>query len=171
MKCLHKISSCFLLLAGSLPVLLVLAFLIKQQVIRHQMLEKLEEQKLHSITLPAGEVHWVKKGKEIRVQGKMFDVKTVSEKNGQFTFTGLFDEEETELVRNLEQDIHHKNDQGHQLLIQLLQWMQSAYPASGTGDLASVTFQISQPSFQSIRIPHSYKSILTPPPKPDYSST
>lgn len=164
-----KILSGTLLLAGSLPVLFALFFLVKQQMIRHKMLEELEHRHLQTITLPAEDVHWVKKGIEIWVQGKMFDIKYFSEKNGQFTCTGLFDEEETALNKQVEKDFNQKNESGNRMLTQLFQWLQAVYPGAEYNDLFALIIERRETSFYSLKIPSVYTKILTPPPRSVYS--
>jgi len=66
---------------------------------RFEMLERLEQESLHSITLSAADLHWVIPGKEIRIEGRMFDVKNIFQKGDAITVTGIFDEEEDELER------------------------------------------------------------------------
>src|SRR6188474_189825 len=77
---LKKISAFFLLLTGAIPLLFTLFFLVKQQMIRYEMKEKLEKEFLHTITVPREEVTWVKYNKEIIVGDKLFDVNSFSEK-------------------------------------------------------------------------------------------
>src|SRR5215204_4648800 len=94
---LKKISAFFLLLTGAMPLLFTLFFLVKQQVIRYTMKEKLEKELLHTITVSKDEVVWAIYNKEIIVGDKLFDVKSFSEEGGLYFFIGLFDAEETAL--------------------------------------------------------------------------
>ena len=66
---------------------------------RFEMLERLEQESLHSLTLSSTDVHWVIPGKEIRIEGRLFDLKNISQKENAITVTGIFDEEEEELER------------------------------------------------------------------------
>lgn len=66
---------------------------------RFEILERLEQESMHSITLSSTDVHWVIPGKEIRIEGRLFDVKNIKEKENAITVTGIFDEEEEELER------------------------------------------------------------------------
>jgi len=118
-----KISAIFMLLTGAMPLLFTLFFLVKQQMIRYEMKEKLEKELLHTITVPREEVTWVKYNKEIIVGDKLFDVKSSSEKDGLCFFIGLFDAEETALNALLEKDTDDKNE--NELLGQLFQCLQS----------------------------------------------
>ena len=107
-----------------MPLLFTLFFLVKQQVIRYTMKERLEKEFLHTITVPKNEVVWAKYSKEIIVGDKLFDVKSFAEKAGLFFFIGLFDTEETALNDLLEKDTDDKNE--YELLGQLFHCLQSA---------------------------------------------
>ena len=120
---LKKISAFFLLLTGAIPLLFTLFFLVKQQMIRFEMKEKLEKEFLHTICVPREEVTWVDYNKEIIVGDKMFDVKSFTEKDGLYFFMGLFDSEETALNDLLEKDRGDKNED--ELMGQLFQCLQS----------------------------------------------
>ena len=157
---LKKITAFFLLFVGAMPFLFTLFFLCKQQIIRHEMKEKLEEELLHTISIHKDEVVWVKYNREIIVGNKMFDIKSFSEKNDVYSFTGLFDAEETALNNLLEKETGDKND-----LYQLFQWLQS--PCT---NLAFDIYVIDDhkkiscfPILQHISSP--FINILTPPPQ------
>lgn len=93
-----------LLLAAilSFPAGLFLYLQVQQMVARHKMEEKLEHINMQTISLPANAVIWYKKNKEIIVNDRLFDVKEYSISNGQATFTGLFDQDETGIKKKLE---------------------------------------------------------------------
>ena len=88
-----------MLLAGAAPLLYSLFFHIRQQTIRDKMEEKLDKQVLHSITMAEGDIHWIRAGKEILINNRLFDIKSFTSYKGSCTFTGLFDEEETSLTQ------------------------------------------------------------------------
>jgi hypothetical protein len=160
-----KISACFLLIAASIPFALILFLHVKQQAIRHKMKESLEQQLLQTINLSEEEVQWIKPGKEILVDGKMFDVKSFYPEHGQYKFTGLFDQEETALVKQLENNCKKNNEPGSQLLTNLFQWLQSVYPNDIAepllvNQLTNINF-----CFINIHLISPCKTILTPPPQ------
>ena len=159
---LKKITAFFLLLVGAMPFLFTLFFLCKQQIIRHEMKEKLEEELLHTISVPKDEVVWVKYSQEIIVEDKMFDIKSFSEKNGVYFFIGLFDAEETSLNDFLEKETDNNNEND---LSQLFQWLQSpctslAFDSYLISDHSKIS---SFPILQNISSP--FINILTPPPQ------
>ena len=54
-----------------------------------------------TLTLPAGKVVWQKKGKELNINGKLFDIKSCHFSGGILTATGFYDEDEVSLFRLL----------------------------------------------------------------------
>ena len=162
---LKKIPVIFLFCTGSIPVCMTLFFLAKQQIVRHEMKEKLEQQYLQTITLPASEVYWIKNKKEILVDGKMFDIKSFSLKNDQYEFTGLFDDEETALVKQLENNTRQNNQSGNRLLAQFFQWLSSVY-SDKHSDFSITTAMVTLPYHPILSyISSPFKTILTPPPR------
>src|SRR6188768_3215894 len=160
---LKKISAFFLLLTGAIPLLFTLFFLVKQQMIRYEMKEKLEKERLHTITVPREEVIWVKYNKEIIVGDKLFDVKSSSEKDGLCFFIGLFDAEETALNDLLEKDTDDKNE--NELLGQLFQCLQSPCIQVSFG-LGTITGQNNTCLFPILlHISSPFINIPTPPPQ------
>lgn len=162
---IHKISASVLLLASIIPFALVFFFHIKQQAVRYEMKERLEEQILHTITLSEADVHWVKKKKEILVNGKMFDVKSYYIENDQYKFTGLYDDEETELAEQLENNFNKNNENGSWLISNLFQWLQSVYPNNNDGILLTLMQEQLNSPFLNINLPSPFRTILTPPPQ------
>lgn len=160
---LKKISAFFLLLTGAMPLLFTLFFLVKQQMIRYEMKEKLEKELLHTITVPREEVSWVKYNKEIIVGDKLFDVNSFSEKDGLYFFIGLFDAEETALNDLLEKDNDDKNE--NDLLGQLFQCLQSPCISISLdpGIIASQNNTCFLPIL--LHIPSPFINITTPPPQ------
>ena len=160
---LKKISAFFLLLTGAMPLFFTLFFLVKQQVIRYEMKEKLEKEFLHTITVPREEVTWLKYNKEIIVGDKMFDVKSFSEKDGSYFFIGLFDAEETALNDLLEKGTEGKNE--NELLGQLFQCLQSPC-ISVSIDQGLIVDQNNPCSFPILlHISSPFINITAPPPR------
>lgn len=129
------------------------------------MKEELEREMLHTIMVPEADVHWVKYKKEIRVQEKMFDVKSFTIKNGQYIFTGLYDEEETALTNYFGENTGQKNDSGYRILSAFFQLLQSIYPADAGEFLMfrNISKAFCPLILQHMRSP--FINILTPPPQ------
>lgn len=108
MKANRKYIASFLLVACiGLPGILFLFYKTKQAFIRHEMEEKLEKLHLQTIQISADKIVWYKKNKEIVVEGRLFDIKTMTIGNGIATFRGLFDEKESD-IKNLLSDLEKK---------------------------------------------------------------
>jgi len=107
---LRKYSLAFLLLLNGLPLLLSIGFSLHQMWIRHEMLEKLESEKLHVITLENHNLQWEQEGKELMIAGRMFDVKNFELHGDKLIVYGLFDDEETMLYQQLENSHAGNND-------------------------------------------------------------
>lgn len=100
------------------PVLFMGGLQLAQYCIRQRMEMALEREPLVTITLSQNEVVWYEEGREIKVDGRMFDIKTYTVENGLFTAQGVYDDDETEVV-NMMNGHWSERDQQH-LIIQLL---------------------------------------------------
>ena len=158
-----KIRTFFLTVIALIPVLFVCCFLIQQQIIRHEMKEKLEQQSLHTITATAKDFHWMEEGKEIMVDGKMFDIHSYSQKNGTYFFTGLFDEEETSLVQQLEKTTDRTHD--NKTLIRFFQLLQSGFYSTQQNNICIIKLTSQQILTNKPSFPTVFICIPTPPPR------
>lgn len=101
---LKKILTAALLLIVAVPLFFSAGFLIKQKLIQHQMKERLEKVSLQTVTLPLSDIRWIKKNKEISIDGNLFDVKSITVSGNNAIITGLYDFDENKLhkvVKNL----------------------------------------------------------------------
>lgn len=99
-----------LLLIVTTPLFFSAFFLVKKKIIQREMEEKLEVASLQTITVSVSDFVWLKKGKEILVNGKMFDVKSHQINGGKITFTGLYDDKEKELAATVKNAFTTKKD-------------------------------------------------------------
>lgn len=131
------------------------------------MKERLERELLVSVTLNSGDILWVKKGKEILMDGRLFDIKSLQFNGNSYTFTGLFDDEETTLVKKMKKQ--HENGNAstatNQAYIQLMQWLQSVFYDSQPLDTWLSQKQIFFCYSGSFSLPRLFKVVLTPPPQ------
>ena len=93
-----------------LPLLFTTGLLLKQELIHMLRRARFEKEALATIVLPAGKVHWIKQGKEILVDGRLFDVKSFRENNRNVSFTGFFDGEEDELIGQIKHYAEQKKE-------------------------------------------------------------
>ena len=71
-----KILAFAMLLLAAAPLFFILGHLVKREFVYHQMIEKLENNSLHTISIALADINWIKKNKEVMVDGKLFDVKS-----------------------------------------------------------------------------------------------
>jgi hypothetical protein len=94
---LKKISSFLLLTLLAAPLIIFLCFVVQQKILQHRMIEKIEHSPLQSISLHYSDSIWIKKNKEVLVNGKLFDVKSYTFVNDNIILVGLYDNEEDAL--------------------------------------------------------------------------
>lgn len=93
-----------------------------QVYLKQRAIHKLETETLTQVKVPLEQVKWMEAGREVMINGKMFDLKTYAEADGFFTATGVWDEKETQVMEWL----NHFNDQQQTgLVIRLLLLSQS----------------------------------------------
>ena len=127
------------------------------------MKEKLEISLLQTITIKEKDVIWMD-DHEIWVNDQMFDIRTKKLENGQYTFTGLFDEEETNLVKK-HLETTEKNNEESQLLSSLFQLLQSGFLRDeANSQLTDIIITEYYPLILQ-SIPSPFRVILTPPPQ------
>lgn len=148
-----------------MPVLFTVFFLYKQQRVRYEMKEKLEDEMLQTIVVPAKQLIWVKYKKEISVGGKMFDVKSIRLEDDSYIFTGLYDHEETALNNYLEKHTDQENESGRQLLSSIFQLLQASFIDDETNSSLTCVPVSKYSPFILQHISFPFKNILTPPPQ------
>lgn len=129
------------------------------------MKEELEKQLLHTITVKSDAIVWMKPGKEILVYGKMFDIKTAKEENGNTIFSGLYDEEETALNNAFNSGWDKKNSEQNSPLTQFFQLLKGLYTqdVESNNDIFLPAHKFEEPCTPNLVT--SFLSILTPPPE------
>jgi hypothetical protein len=158
----RTISIFIVCMAATAPLFMPAYFITTRSLIRHEMMERMEKQHLTAIQVPVDEFHWYEKDKEILVEGRMFDVKSIRLQSGTYYITGLFDEQETELELALQ-----KKMEGSDIPQQLVQVCASA------ADLDIYPFEPARPGaightvseYHSPHFPKYCSSIVIPPPK------
>jgi hypothetical protein len=161
MKPKPTILSLALLLLMATPLLLSVVMQLRQLQVQHQAKERLEKEKQHTIALHKNQWHWVKKGKEIRVGNRLFDVHSLREVNGVFYFTGLYDDEETAIVKQLNHLQHNKQ----QSVAQTFFFFLGQLPETGT---TIIHYSAASPDHHAAYTNHYHSFLLpvhAPPPK------
>lgn len=93
-----KIVAFVFLLVVAAPVCLSLKFMLQEILIQQEIEEKMKTGVLESVQIAKADIIWIKAGKEILIDDRLFDVKHFESDNDIVTLTGFFDDEETELV-------------------------------------------------------------------------
>lgn len=106
----RKITAFAFALLIALPLVFIGGMLVKQKIIRFQREERMERELLQTITVATEKIHWIKQGKEILLEGRMFDVKNFRQESGSYTLTGFFDDEEDTLHGQMKNITGEKKD-------------------------------------------------------------
>ena len=136
---------------------------IKQQQLKNEAIARLEKLNSKTIALSASEFQWTEVGNEISIHGELFDIKSYSQKNGKFIFSGLFDKEETALEK-LEHNWSNNQD-GNKFLTQLFQVLQSVFHNSAPMQDPSKKLANQYPYPSPDKLSFQTKRIITPPPQ------
>jgi hypothetical protein len=156
MKLNKKNISIFLLAISGIPFLASFLFNIHSLWIKHEMVERLENETLHKIVLLKDDVHWIEKDSELLIQGEMFDVKHYTIENNLFIAWGIFDQEETMLSIWVEKDSKSPDDLILSDIFLALEKMQYfgprmldsiAFVNKSSVDHPSLAFQLPPPPF------------------------
>ncbi len=160
---LKKIIIIHLLVLIIMPVLFSFYFTIHQGIIHHQMEERLENTLLQIIQIKKAELVWVKQGKEIRVGNRLFDIKSIKEKNGVYEIKGLYDTDEDLLHEILNKTQRNTEQQSQQVF---LNFFFQLYTSLTTRFAEVFTNEISTEfsNHFSIQLPSPTIELLSPPP-------
>lgn len=144
-------------------MLFFLFTILKKIEIRERMKGRLVTEQLQTIILPEQKVKWMDKH-EIWVNDHMFDIHSKRLEHGVYTFTGLYDKEETMMVKKQHQT-SEKDLLQNKLLTQLFKCVQGFYstPVQEAGLLISIQDHLLLRSFPGAV--EQFKEILTPPPQ------
>lgn len=164
-KIIRPLASLLFAILGFTPVLLVLLFSLRQHTIRYRMKEKLESSFLQTITLKNDAIQWVKAGKEIWVNGKMFDIKSKEKKGEKTIFKGLYDDDETLLKTNLRESWEKNKTRQTHLLGQLFQSLSNIYFSNSSWIFPACSKGITTYPFYTSQLAYHHTDILTPPPQ------
>jgi hypothetical protein len=157
-----KIAGLVFILLGFTPLLFVLFISLKKTEIRQRMKKELEIRELHTVVIPESEVIWMDKH-EIWVNNSMFDIQTKKLENGLYTFTGLYDEEETLLVEK-ERKETGKAGEKNKLLTQLFKNL-PVFCDQQVENINLLSKHNTYRSWLSSRALDPFREIVIPPPR------
>ncbi len=156
----------FLLLVIFMPLLVTLSLLVSRQIIHYQMLEKIESKNLTTLLIKKSNLQWIRKGKEIAVEGKLFDVKDISLKGNEYIVRGLYDEKEIKLAQLVKKMQSEPNRTPlHLLVSKIVSLVLFAENNTDWQDVAATQLSRKYP-LQNTGNFHSYcPALIAPPPK------
>ncbi|MDB5192640.1 MAG: hypothetical protein JWQ96_2203 [Segetibacter sp.] len=165
MKQLHKkILPLFFLAILSLPAVYATYFFVKRAIVQHEMQEALEKASLTTITIPASQLVWYKKGKELLINSHLFDVKRISKKGEAFTVQGLYDVQEQALHSTMVQAF--KNDPLNRAASSYAQFFINSYAVLiNSSRLFSSPFYILHFDQYLIDEVNYFMQVISPPPQ------
>ena len=168
MSVAQKITGFVVLFTTALPLVVFMFFMGQQKCIRWQMEEKLEEEQLTSVSISKQDLKWYKEGKEIIINGHLFDVKSISKlDNDQLLITGLFDYQEQKLHKELDKLMSNSESSSNTNQLTVLKWLSYLYDDNissqvfYTNDFKSLEVRLSNTAHYS----RLALNVLTPPPR------
>ena len=108
-----KISTFGLVLLITLPLVFTVVILVKQKIVQLQRNARFDKEILQTVIVINEKNYWVKPGKEILLDGKLFDVKSFKTAGNKTSLTGFFDHKEDKLVKRIVELARHKNKSGN----------------------------------------------------------
>ena len=150
----------------ALPLAFILFLQGWQLYLTHSAAERLEEQLLKTISISKDQFRWEKKGKEISIDGRMFDVKSFVLKEDEIIVSGIYDDQETAIHSMLAQQFGENH-----LLIRLLALTQFFFFVT-TVFLHCIFLIPPAPHFYfyANRYKNICRAIFTPPPRLHFHS-
>lgn len=162
---LKKISAAGLLAIPLIPLFVLFSLELGRIINRREIRAQMEVAVLRTIVLPEKDINWVEEGRELAIDGNMFDVQQFNRlPNGMIELTGVFDERETQLNKELEK--HQKMKGVHKAILSTIASIQAvvADPVqSETPVLSEITTCFSTADHFSL-CPFKGE-VITPPPQ------
>ena len=144
--------------------MLPVAIEIREKVIEWQMEKRLEDGKdLQTVVIPQEKIVWIEEH-EIWINNHMFDISSFKLKNGVYTFTGLYDEDETELVMD-GMKYPEKHPQENRELARIVDSLLHLYFKDYQELNREYPVKFSYPFLCTCKLPDTYHPVFTPPPQ------
>lgn len=148
-----------------LPGILCVYYEVAQFQVREEMEEKLEHEKLQELQIAVAEIQWYKEGKEILINGSLFDIKTMEVKEGIAFISGLYDKQES-VIKDQLKSLQQKQEKEQNTGKIAYKWTsQTLYSIS-----IDLSFEALLPEkaegnvFKLPHFPESFLHIVLPPP-------
>ena len=139
---------------------------IKAKNAKNAARENIQLLPLQKISLEKKDIVWAEAGKEILIDGQLFDIKEIKETNAAISVTGIFDKEETSLQK-FSDDItgKEKKEQGICLTEYFKFFSGNYFNDEHTGLSASVPVSITHACLKIYFYQDCFIKIPLPPPK------
>lgn len=118
-----RITAIGFMLLLAIPICLSVLFSVKQKVLQSTIQARFGKELIQTITISKKNLTWVKKEKEIIVEGKYFDVMNYTTSGDDVVLTGFYDNKEDNLVKEIKKLIRQKkatNNSAYQLAVNFL---------------------------------------------------
>jgi hypothetical protein len=161
-----KITALFFLIAVFAPLIYICSFQVKQLIIQSEALEKLKTESLQEITISKDDVRWIKNGKELILDNRLFDVERFQQVNDSLILFGLFDEEETRLSEQLNHALQKGSADFNKKIDHLIQLLQDLfYQQKHSINFAFISKKIIHFKLIPKNIIEPFAMVIFPPPR------
>ena len=162
----RKLLTSAMLVLIMMPAIYCIYFQVNQQLIRWRMWAMVEENATDIVVIHPSKLYWMKKDREIFVNGMMFDVKSIEKTGDSLRITGEYDYEESGLYEKLESLHEEDNDQKREatrihVLVQVMDDSISKFLISDI-DLAASARKLAR---DISTLPTVFLNTISPPPK------
>ena len=160
----RTITAFFLLVLLAVPLLVLSVLQLRQVYIQQRMEARLEAGMLKTIFIPLHKFQQLN-SHEILVDNKLFDVKTLQVTSNGYLATGVFDEEETTVLQQIDKSGGAHTSKDTPVYAQAFQLLQDFYfQHDGEPCLA---FKLKTELFQNPipQLPLYYRQVVSPPPQ------
>lgn len=100
----NHISSGLFLTLVLLPFCSIIFLQVQQWDLKKTAEHRLAHSLQQTISIPLHQLHWEEEGKELLIEGRLFDVATISYKGDHAIVTGIFDDAETRIIERLQNE-------------------------------------------------------------------
>jgi hypothetical protein len=107
-----------LLLLVALPLVLSVCMFVAQKTLQSQRQNRFTTEQIQTVVISAEKFAWVQDEKEVLINGRLFDVKSIKKLGQTLELTGFFDHKEDRIVKHLKNTEQQKNN-SNSLLNQL----------------------------------------------------
>lgn len=163
----QKISATLLLVLAVVPLLVTFVLLTMEAWQVHQMKERLKRESLVCVSQRADQLVWLENGKEVLVNGHMFDVESWEQKGGMVYLTGLYDTQE-ELIRDLIHKVNSKTPGTRPAIALLSILLSPAVPANLLSfkpkQILVASVNLKNAAYIQRRLQHPMQEVQCPPP-------